>query len=264
MAGGMISTTSSSTKSHSETNATSKSQSATQSQSATKKVLDEALRDKILAGLMGYMTDEEIAAYADNLLKPQLNAGLEAAEQQYAATELAKRQEIENLAAALDRSIEEQESAYAKSRASLETAALARGMGRSSYTLSTLANADSAYARAVENLTRDTSRQQSQIQAQITQAAQQKAQTTGRLSTDYAANLAAKVQELKQQQRQEYNQNYLTAVSGSMGTASTGSQNTQASSESHSVTDSTSKTHSTTITKPLGGGGGGSSLGGRG
>jgi uncharacterized membrane protein YgcG len=261
MARGSISTTHTSNKSHSETNTTSKSQSSTQSQSESKKVLDEALRDKILSGLMGYMTDEEINAYAENLLRPQLNAGLEAAEQQYSTTELAKRQEIENLAAALDRGIEEQENAYAKSRASLETAALARGMGRSSYTLSTLANADSALAKAIENLTTDTGRQQGQIQAQITQAAQQKAQTTGRLNTDYASNLAAKVQELKEQQRQEYNQNYLTAVSGAMGTASTGSQNTQGSSESHSVTDAWSKGFSQTVTKSLGGGGGSDSWG---
>lgn len=256
MARGYISQTSSNTTSHSETKATSESKSATQSQSSTKKVLDEALVEKILSGLMGYMTDEEINAYAENLLKPQLNAGIEAAEQQYATTELAKRQEIDNLAAALDRSIEEQQGAYNRSRAQLETAALARGMGRSSYTLGTLANADSAYARALENLTRDTGRQQAQIQQQISLAAQQKAQTTGRLNTDYAANLAAKVQELRQQQRQEYNQNYLTAISGSMGTATAGTQNTQASSKSHSVTDSESTTNSTTITRALGGGGG--------
>ena len=149
MARSTITTTSSNSSSHSETKGSSTSQSQSQSQSTSSKFLDEALRDKILAGLLGYMTDEEIDAYAENLLKPQLNAGLEAAEQQYAATELAKQQEIENLAAALDRSIEEQESAYAKSRASLETAALARGMGRSSYTLSTLANADSMLAQAI-------------------------------------------------------------------------------------------------------------------
>lgn len=256
MARGTISTTDSSTKYGSTTDTTSKSQSTSQSQSQTNKVLDEALRDKILAGLLGYMTDEEINAYAENLLRPQLNAGLEAAEQQYATTELAKRQEIENLAAALDRSIEEQQGAYAKSRAQLETAALARGMGRSSYTLGTLANADASYAKAVENLTRDTGRQQGQIQAQISQAAAQKAQTTGRLNTDYAAQLAAKTQEIKDKQRQEYNQNYLTAVSGAMGTASTGSQQTQGSSESHSKTEGWSNTHSTTVTKSLGGGGG--------
>lgn len=256
MARGSITTTNSSTKHESTTDTTSKHQSSTQSQSQTNKVLDEALRDKILAGLLGYMTDEEINAYAENLLRPQLNAGIEAAEQQYATTELAKRQEIDNLAAALDRSIEEQESAYAKSRASIETAALARGMGRSSYTLGTLANADSALARAIENLTTDTGRQQTQVQQQISLAAQQKAQSVGRLNTDYAAQLAAKVQELKQQQRQEYNQNYLTAVSGAMGTASTGSEQTQGSSESHSHTQGTSSTSSVSITKSLGGGGG--------
>lgn len=258
MARGSITTSSSSTRYGSTTDSTTKSQSQSQSQSQTNKVLDEALRDKILAGLLGYMTDEEINAYAENLLRPQLNAGLEAAEQQYATTELAKRQEIDNLAAALDRGIEEQESAYAKSRASIETAALARGMGRSSYTLGTLANADSALAKAISNLTSDTARQQNQVQQQISLAAQQKAQSTGRLKTDYASQLAAKVQELREQQRQEYNQNYLTAVSGAMGTASTGSQQTTGSSETHSETEGWSNTSSVSVTKSLGGGGGSS------
>ena len=252
MAKSTITNTSSSSSTHSTTSQSGKSQS--KSESTSSKFLDEKLRDQILAGLMGYMTDEEIEAYAKNLLQPQLNAGLEAAEQQYATTELAKQQEIENLAAALSRSIEEQEGAYAKSRASIENAALARGMGRSSYTLSTLANADASLAKVIENLTTDTGRQQSQIQQQITQAAQQKAQTTGRLNTDYAAQLAAKVQELRQQQRQEYNQNYLTAVSGSMGTKNVGTQNTT--SESQSVTDSETTGSSTSITTSSGGGSG--------
>ena len=167
-----MATSTSKTTSHSTTSQTSKSQSSTQSQSSTKKVLDQALVDQILSGLMGNMSEDVIGVFAENLLRPVLNAELEAAEQNYATTELAKRQEIENLAASLDRSIQEQENAYAKSRASLEAAALARGMGRSSYTLSTLANADSALAKAIENLTTDTARQQSQIQRQVTQAAQ--------------------------------------------------------------------------------------------
>lgn len=261
MARSTITQTSSSTSSHSETNSTSKSQSATQSQSTTSKFLDEALRDKILAGLLGYMTDEEISAYAENLLRPTFNAEIEASQQQYEATELAKQHEIENIAAALTRSIEEQQTAYGKNAAALQTAAQARGMGRSSYLLDTQANLGASLAKVVENLTTDSQRQQGQIQAQITQAAQQNAQTQGRVKTDYASRLAAKVQELKQQQRQEYNQNYLTAVSGSMGTTSTGSQQTQGSSKSHSVTDSTSTTESTSITKSLGGGGSQSTYG---
>lgn len=249
-----VSTTSGWSDSWSKTHSETKSESETKSQSETKKVLDEELRDKILAGLMGYMTDEEIQEYAQNLLKPQLSAGLEAAEQQYATTELAKKQEIENLAAALAKGIEEQENAYGKSMANVQTAALARGMGRSSYTLQTLAQQGDALAKAVADLTTDTTRQQDQIQKQISLAATQKAQTTGRLNTDYASNLAAKVQELRQQQRQEYNQNYLTAVSGSMGTASTGQQNTKGQSVTDSETNSSTKYGSTTVTKTSGGG----------
>lgn len=249
-----VSTTHSSNDNWSKTHSETRHESQTQSQSETHKVLDEALRDKILAGLMGYMTDEEINAFAENLLRPQLNAGLEAAEQQYATTELAKRAEIENLAAALAKGIEEQENAYGKRVANVQTAALARGMGRSSYTLQSLANQGDALARAVADLTTDTQRQQDQIQKQISLAAQQKAQTTGRLNTDYASNLAAKVQELKQQQRQEYNQNYLTAVSGSMGAASTGSQQTAGSSVTDSSTIGHSEGFSQTVTQTSGGG----------
>ena len=249
------STTHSVSDSYSKTHSNTQSQSQSQSVSESKKVLDEALRDKILAGLMGYMTDEEIAAYAENLLRPQLSAGLEASQQAYETTELATRQEIENLAAALAKSIEEQENAYGKSMANVQTAALARGMGRSSYTLQNLANQGDALAKAVADLTTETQRQQGQIQNQITQAAQQNAQTQGRLNTDYAASLAAKVQELRQQQRQEYNQNYLTAISGSMGSITTGQEQSTGSSVTNSETIGRTESTSTTSTSKGGGSG---------
>ena len=79
----------------------SSSTSKTNSQSTTKNVLDTALRDVILSGLRGYMTDEEISAYAENLLRPTLNAGLEASQQNYEASKLGYEQEIENLATQL-------------------------------------------------------------------------------------------------------------------------------------------------------------------
>ena len=191
------------------TDSTGTSESVTSSTTSTKKVLDAQLLAAIMSGLTGQMTDKEIAQYAENLLKPQLNAGIEAAQQAYETTKLSKEQEIENLAAALTRSIMEQEGAYKQNMAAVETAALARGMGRSSYTLESLANQGTLYAEVIRQLTEDTGRQQQQIQAQISQAAQQNAQTQGRLNTDYAATLAAKIQELKQSQQQAYNQNYL-------------------------------------------------------
>lgn len=234
---------------------TSSSSSSTreqsQSQSTTKNVLDVQLLNAILGGLSGQMTQKEIEAFAENLLRPQLNAGLEASRHQHEVTELAKRQEIENLAAELAKGIEQQNRAYRQSMANVETAALARGMGRSSYTLQSLANQGDALAQAVMQLTDENARRSEQIQAQISQSAQQAAQTQGRLNTDYAAQLAAQIQQLTQQQRQEYNSNYLTAISAAMGQQTTGT----------SETIGTSTTNGTSTTTTLSGssGGGGSS-----
>ena len=241
-------------KYHSES--TSKSES--QSQSATRKVLDEALRDRILSGLMGTMTDEEIDAYAENLLAPQRNAGLEAAQQKYDAAKLTGEQEIESLAAELARSITEQKRSYAQSAADVQTAALSRGMGRSSYTLEALANTGDRFSRAVKELTDASEQKTAQARARVALAAQQNADTQGRLNADYARELAAKVQELKESQRREYNQNYLAAVSGSMGSATSGTSSTKGSSVSDATGTSHTQGSSSTVTKSYSTGGGSS------
>jgi len=227
----------------------SKSESQSQSQSSTYKVLDEKLRDQILSGLMGYMTDEEIDAYAQNLLRPQWNAQMEAAQQKYETSRLLGEQEIEDLAAQLARSIDEQRRSYAQSAADVQTAALARGMGRSSYMLDTLANEGDRLARAIRELTLENERSSEQIRKQMAQAAQQNTQTIGRLNTDYAAQLAAKVQELRDSRRKEYNQNYLTAVSGSMGSSTSGQSSTTGSSVSDTTGTSHTEGSSTTTTR---------------
>lgn len=203
------------------TDSASQSESNTKQETESRRFLDGELLSQILAGLAPNMNDDEISAFAENLLRPVLNAGLESAQQSYEATKLGKEQEIENLAATLARSIAEQQNAYRQSAANVETAALSRGMGRSSYTMQTLANQGSALAKAVQQLTEENARAQSQAQQQITLAAQQNAQTQGRLNTDYATQLAAKVQELRESQRNAYNQNYMTAVSESLGNRST-------------------------------------------
>ena len=241
-------------QSHSET----QSESQSQSQSTTKKVLDDKLRDEILSGLMGYMTDEEIDAYAQNLLRPLKDAELEAARQKYETDRLLGEQEIEDLAAQLTRSIDEQRKSYARSAAGVQTAALARGMGRSSYTLETLANEGDRMARAVRELTQENERNSEQIRERMAQAAKQNAQTMGRLNTDYAARLAAKVQELCENQRREYNQNYLTAISGSMGTSTSGQSSTTGSSttDTTGISHTEGSSHSVTTSYSKGGGGG--------
>ena len=233
----------------------SQSQSQSQSQSTTKKLLDSELLSQILGGLAGNMTDKEIAAFAENLLRPQLNAGIEASRQNFETTKLSKEQEIANLAANLTRAIDEQNSAYRQSKANVETAALNRGMGRSSYTLQTLANQGDALAKAVRELTDENARKTGQIQDQITQAAQQNSQTQGRLNTDFASQLAAKVQELKDTQRREYNSNYLTAISAAMGQQTTGAQQTTGTTDTTGTQTTDTTSHTTSTTGSVGSGG---------
>ena len=251
-----ITETDTSSKSDSKSKEHSQSQSRSDSQSTTKKLLDSDLMNQILGGLMKNMTDEEINQFAENLLRPQLNAALEESQQNYETTKLSKEQELENLAASLTRAIDEQNTAYRKSAANVETAALSRGMGRSSYTLQTLANQGDALAKAVRQLTDENTRQSGQIQQQITQAAQQNSQTQGRLNTDFASQLAAKVQELKENQRKEWNSNYLTAISAAMGQQTTGSQQTSGTTDTTGEQHTEGSSHSTSVTYTNRGGGG--------
>ena len=224
---GRVTVSTKDTASQSQTHSESQSQSQSQSQSMTQKLLDGDMLGVILSGLAGQMTDEEIRSYAQGLLEPQKNAELEASRQKYEAAELSREQEIESLAAALQRSIAAQNSAYRQSAADVQTEALKRGMGRSSYTMQTLANQGSLLAEAIRQLTEENERKSSQLQAQITQAAEQNAQTQGRVERDYAASLLAKEQELRRQQQQEYNRNYLTAVSAAMGQQTNSASATQ-------------------------------------
>lgn len=251
-----ITETDTSSKSDSKSKEHSQSQSRSDSQSTTKKLLDSDLMNQILGGLVRNMTDEEINQFAENLLRPQLNAALEESRQNYETTKLSKEQELENLAASLTRAIDEQNTAYRKSAANVETAALSRGMGRSSYTLQTLANQGDALAKAVQQLTDESTRQSGQIQQQITQAAQQNSQTQGRLNTDFASQLAAKVQELKENKRKEWNSNYLTAISAAMGQQTTGSQQTSGTTDTTGEQHTEGSSHSTSVTYTNRGGGG--------
>ena len=251
-----ITETDTSSKSDSKSKEHSESQSKSESLSTTKKLLDSDLMNQILGGLMKNMTDEELTQFADNLLRPQINAALEESRQNYETTKLSKEQELENLAASLTRAIDEQNTAYRKSAANVETAALSRGMGRSSYTLQTLANQGDALAKAVRQLTDESTRQSGQIQKQITQAAQQNSQTQGRLNTDFASQLAAKVQELKENQRKEWNSNYLTAVSAAMGQQTAGTQQTSGTTDTTGEQHTEGSSHSTSVTYTNRGGGG--------
>ena len=162
--GKSITTSSSTSSTKSQSHSASASQSEKRSESTSSKYLDEKLRDEILSGLIGQMTDEEIAAYAEGLLRPQLNAALEASQHEYETAKLAREQEIENLAVSLASAIAAQQGAYSQAMADTQNAALARGMGRSSYVMENLAGHGSALASSVRSLTEENQRLRSQIQ----------------------------------------------------------------------------------------------------
>lgn len=241
--------TSTSEKSTSST----KSQETGKSTSLTRGVLDEKLLETIMSGLTAQMTQEEIRKFAQSLLMPQAEAEREAARQAHETTKLAKGQEMENLAAELERAISEQNGAYRRSMADVETAAIRRGMGRSSYTLDRLAQQGDALAQAVKALTEENERRSDQIQRQITQSAQQSAQTQARIDRDYETRLAAKIEELTQEQSKQRDRDYLTAISAAMGRETVGTSETTG----ESRTDTSSQ--KTTVTTSSGKSSGGSS-----
>ncbi len=235
-------------ESHSQNQSTSKSEHQSESTSTSRKVLDEKMLAEILKGLGGQMTREQVEQYAQNLLEPVLHAKKEQSKRQAETARLNGEQEIEELSRALERDVSMQNSAYKNSRASVETDALARGMGRSSYTLQTLANQGDALAKAVQALTEENQRKAGQVRKGIAQAEAQDAQTQARLDADYAKELAAKVQELNEKQKQQSNSNYLAAISAAMGQETTtkgtqtGTQHTMGSTETHGVQNGTNST----------------------
>lgn len=205
-----------------QTTGTQEQRSQSENLQSTRKVLDTDLVSLILSGLAGNMTDEQRQAYAENLLLPQLNAGLEAAQQAYDTQALSTKQQQDELAAQLQLAIQNQQTAYQQNMADVQNAALARGMGRSSYLLQTMAGQGTNLAEAVRQLTEESTRKSGNLSEQLALAAQQNAEKQGRLKTDYASQLAAKVQELADTQRKEYNQNYLTAISSALGSDTKG------------------------------------------
>ena len=258
-------TTTTNSTSNTQGQSGSQSQGQSSSQQSTQKVVNQELLSQLLAGLadMGYAprSEEELRQAAENRYNPLYNAEVEAARQKQQQTDLALSQQLGELLSGISRQKETQNAAYDKARANIETGALSRGMGRSSYTTSTLSNNDIARAKALSQIDEDANRQTGQIGAQRTQLTQQLAETLGRLGTDKETNIANYLQELYDQEYQRQvaanqakNQNYLTAVDLSMG-----SQTTNATNSTESQTgwqnQTTNATDNTTQTTEYWGGG---------
>ena len=213
-------------------NQTTTSQSQ-QSQSITQAVINSELLAKILAGLQdaGYTqkTTDELMKIAEDYYLPQYNAEIEAQKQAQAVKDMSYTQQLENLQRTYGKNIDVQNAAYDKSRAALETGALARGMGRSSYTMATLAGNDQERSAALAQLADDYLQNVRQVTDEQTLSAAQSAETIGRLNADKATNITNKLRELADTEYQKYitgvnqqNANYLAAVQAAMGQMTTG------------------------------------------
>ena len=213
-------------------NQTTTSQSQ-QSQSITQAVINSELLAQILAGLQdaGYTqkTTDELMKIAEDYYLPQYNAEIEAEKQAQAVKDMSYTQQLENLQSAYGKNIDVQNAAYDKSRAALETGALARGMGRSSYTMATLAGNDQARSAALAQLADDYLQNVRQVTDEQALSSAQSAETIGRLNADKATNITNKLRELAETEYQKYitgvnqqNANYLAAVQAAMGQMTTG------------------------------------------
>ena len=182
------------------TTSQSQSQQRQQSQSTTQAVVNSELLAQILEGLQdaGYTqkTTDELMKIAQDYYLPQYNAEIEAAQQAQAVKVMSYTQQLENLQSAYGKNINVQNAAYDKSRAALETGALARGMGRSSYTMATLAGNDQARSAALAQLADDYLQNVRQVTDEKTLSAAQSAETIGRLNADKATNITNKLREL--------------------------------------------------------------------
>lgn len=213
-------------------NQTTTSQSQ-QSQSITQAVINSELLAQILEGLKdaGYTqkTTDELMKIAEDYYLPQYNAEIEAEKQAQAVKDMSYTQQLENLQSAYGKNIDVQNAAYDKSRAALETGALARGMGRSSYTMATLAGNDQARSAALAQLADDYLQNVRQVTDEQALSNAQSAETIGRLNADKATNITNKLRELADAEYQKYitgvnqqNANYLAAVQAAMGQMTTG------------------------------------------
>lgn len=213
-------------------NQTTTSQSQ-QSQSITQAVINSELLAQILEGLQdaGYTqkTTDELMKIAEDYYLPQYNAEIEAEKQAQAVKDMSYTQQLENLQSAYGKNIDVQNAAYDKSRAALETGALARGMGRSSYTMATLAGNDQARSAALAQMADDYLQNVRQVTDEQALSNAQSAETIGRLNADKATNITNKLRELAETEYQKYitgvnqqNANYLAAVQAAMGQMTTG------------------------------------------
>lgn len=140
-----------------------------------------------------------------------------AAQQAHDSSVLALQQQVEKLGRTYDRQRQESAQQYAQAVSAADRRAMARGMGRSSYNLQTLANLEQAGADAQNQLWQYQTEDENHINQQIAQAGHQLAQQIQQYQQGQASDELSWVQQQQlhgQEQQNATNQFLLNFLAG--------------------------------------------------
>lgn len=147
-------------------------------------------------------TEAERRTIAENLYKNSLEQAMLSAQQQYDTSNLALQNQLNTLGTNYDRQLEAQREANAQTYSQADRAALQRGMQRSSYNLSRLANIALQGDEALANIQQDRTNAVNNITSQQALLSKQLAQSQASANTQYQNSILAYMQQLEDQDYQ--------------------------------------------------------------
>ena len=147
-------------------------------------------------------TEQQRREQSENLYRNQLSQALLSAQQQYDTSDLALQQRLTGLEAATQRQIEAQRQNTANAISSADRRALGRGMQRSTYNNSVLANLQRKGNEAEAQIQQNRTDQEDAVAAQRALLAQQLAQNQTAAQSQYENNVIASMQQMEDQDYQ--------------------------------------------------------------
>ena len=147
-------------------------------------------------------TEQQRREQSENLYRNQLSQALLSAQQQYDTSDLALQQRLTGLEASTQRQIEAQRQNTANAISSADRRALGRGMQRSTYNNSVLANLQRKGNEAEAQIQQNRTDQEDAVAAQRALLAQQLAQNQTAAQSQYENNVIASMQQMEDQDYQ--------------------------------------------------------------
>lgn len=147
-------------------------------------------------------TEQQRREQSENLYRNQLNQALLSAQQQYDTSDLALQQRLTGLETATQRQIEAQRQNTANAISAADRRALSRGMQRSTYNNSVLANLQSKGNEAEAQIRQNQTDQEDAVAAQRALLAQQLAQNQSSAQSQFQNNVISSMQQMEDQDYQ--------------------------------------------------------------